>query len=174
MRTPRLPAVNWTDVPTNLNGLVRLGERRNVVSVRVPSRSARALQLMFAEYFVKVKQSLYRLWGFQEVQAPRFPDSQYIKVLRLSALRTGRPYTPPQGNNPGTHICFKGWAGSKAIARPEGFCQWKFPMTIGNRNRELPACSAVPQPTAPPRALFNILNFTQFKNKIKKKRHKMI
>jgi len=24
--------------------------------------------------------------------------------------------------------------------------------TIGNRTRDLPACSAVPQPTAPPRA----------------------
>jgi len=24
--------------------------------------------------------------------------------------------------------------------------------TIGNRNRDLPTCSAVPQPTAPPRA----------------------
>ena len=26
--------------------------------------------------------------------------------------------------------------------------------TIGNRTRDLPACSAVPQPTAPPRAPF--------------------
>ena len=43
MRTPRLPAVDWTDAPTDLNGLVRLGERRNVVSARVPSGSARAL-----------------------------------------------------------------------------------------------------------------------------------
>jgi hypothetical protein len=43
MRTPRLPAVDWTDSPADLNGLVRLGERRNVVSARVPSGSARAL-----------------------------------------------------------------------------------------------------------------------------------
>ena len=42
MRTPRLPAVDWTDSPADLNGLVRLGERRNVVSARVPSGSARA------------------------------------------------------------------------------------------------------------------------------------
>ena len=40
MRTPRLPAVDWTDAPTDLNGLVRFGERRNLVSARVPSRSA--------------------------------------------------------------------------------------------------------------------------------------
>ena len=43
MRTPRLPAVDWTDAPADLNGLVRLGERRNLVSARVPSRSARAI-----------------------------------------------------------------------------------------------------------------------------------
>ena len=39
MRTPRLPAVDWTDTPTDLNGLVRFGERRNLVSARVPSCS---------------------------------------------------------------------------------------------------------------------------------------
>ena len=43
MRTPRLPAVNWTDSPADLNGLVRLGERRNLVSARVPSGSSLAL-----------------------------------------------------------------------------------------------------------------------------------
>ena len=43
MRTPRLPAVDWTDAPTDLNGLVCFGERRNLVSARVPSLSARAI-----------------------------------------------------------------------------------------------------------------------------------
>ena len=37
MRTPRLPAVDWTDAPADLNGLVRFAERRNLVSARVPS-----------------------------------------------------------------------------------------------------------------------------------------
>ena len=45
-RTPRLPAVDWTDSPADLHGLVRLGERRNLVSARVPSGSARALPLV--------------------------------------------------------------------------------------------------------------------------------
>ena len=45
MRTPRLSAVDWTDAPTDLNGLVHFGERRNMVSARVPSRSARAIPL---------------------------------------------------------------------------------------------------------------------------------
>ena len=43
MRTPRLPVVDWTDAPTDLNGLVRFEETRNLVSARVPSRSARAV-----------------------------------------------------------------------------------------------------------------------------------
>jgi len=43
MHTPRLPAVEWTDAPTDLNGLVRFGERRNLVSAHVPSCSARAI-----------------------------------------------------------------------------------------------------------------------------------
>jgi len=38
MRTPRLPVVDWTDAPTDLNGLVCFSERRNLVSTRVPSR----------------------------------------------------------------------------------------------------------------------------------------
>jgi len=36
MRTPRLPVVDWTDAPADLNGLVRFAERRNLVSARVP------------------------------------------------------------------------------------------------------------------------------------------
>ena len=36
---------------------------------------------------VKVKQSHYRPWGFQEVKTTRFQDNQHMKVARLSALR---------------------------------------------------------------------------------------
>ena len=32
IRIPRLPAVDWTDAPADLNGLVRFAERRNLVS----------------------------------------------------------------------------------------------------------------------------------------------
>jgi hypothetical protein len=34
MSTPRLPVVNWTDAPADLNGLVRFAKRRNLVSAR--------------------------------------------------------------------------------------------------------------------------------------------
>jgi len=42
MRTPRLPVVDWTDAPADLNGLVRFAERRNLVSARVPSHFKRS------------------------------------------------------------------------------------------------------------------------------------
>jgi len=50
MRTTRLPAVDRTVPPANLNGLFRFAERRNMVSARVPLRFKRAL-LEFAVFF---------------------------------------------------------------------------------------------------------------------------
>jgi hypothetical protein len=35
-------------------------------------------------------------WGFQEVEAPEFLDNRHRKVIRLSALSTGRLY-PQEG-----------------------------------------------------------------------------
>jgi len=35
-----------------------------------------------------------RLWGFQMVEVPRFQDNRHMKVVRLSALHTGRLYPP--------------------------------------------------------------------------------
>jgi len=32
--------------------------------------------------------------GFQEVEAPRFPDKRHMQVVSLSTLRTGRCYPP--------------------------------------------------------------------------------
>jgi hypothetical protein len=43
MRTPRLPVVDWTDAPADLNGLVRFAARPNLVSARVPSHFKRSL-----------------------------------------------------------------------------------------------------------------------------------
>jgi hypothetical protein len=46
---------------------------------------------------------LDRPLGFQEVEAPIFLDNRHMKVVRLSALHTGRLYPP--GKIPGTHFC---------------------------------------------------------------------
>jgi len=46
-----------------------------------------------SHYSEKVKQSHYRPYWFQEVDVPRFQDIRHMKVVRLSALRTGRLYS---------------------------------------------------------------------------------
>ena len=43
MHTPRLPIVDRTDTPADLNGLVRFAERRNLVFLRVPAHFKRSL-----------------------------------------------------------------------------------------------------------------------------------
>ena len=45
MHTTRLPVFDWTDAPADLNGLVRFGERRYLVSASVPSYFKRSLPL---------------------------------------------------------------------------------------------------------------------------------
>ena len=45
MRTPRLPVVDRTEAPADLNGPVRFVERRNLVSARVPSHFKLSLPL---------------------------------------------------------------------------------------------------------------------------------
>jgi len=107
---------------------------------------------LFISTDVRRKQSnpttgLVRPWGFQEVKAPRFQDNWHSNVVSMSALRTSHLYPP--GNNPGSQFCSR-------LNQPQSHSAVRriMPMknsndTIGNRTRDLPACSPVPQPTAP-------------------------
>lgn len=63
--------------------------------------SVRASHSTVEDYTIilkNIKQS-----GFQELEALRFHYNWYIKVVRLSAFRTGRLHPPV--NVPGTHFC---------------------------------------------------------------------
>ena len=96
------------------------------------------------------KQSLYSPGQVQRVPGglgSQFQDNLHMKVVRFSAPRTGSLYRP--GYISGTHFC-------QRLSQPQGHSaagrmSKNSNDTIGNRTRDLPACSAVPQPTAPPR-----------------------
>jgi len=55
MRTPRLPVVDWTDAPADLNGLVRFAERRNLVSACAITFQTNSNKLFF---FTVLNQSI--------------------------------------------------------------------------------------------------------------------
>jgi hypothetical protein len=51
----------------------------------------------------KLKESLDRLWSFQEVEAPGIPKQSAHKVCKVVSPKH-QPTLPP-GNIPGTHFC---------------------------------------------------------------------
>jgi hypothetical protein len=78
----------------------------------------------------KKKLSHYRPWagpwGSRRLRLPGFLDNRHLKVLRLSALRTGRLY-PQEGFL--VFISDRGWVDRRATVRPERLSHWKIPVT---------------------------------------------
>jgi hypothetical protein len=85
MRTPRLPAIDWNDAPADLSGLVHFGERRNLVSARVPSGFKRAIttyRLIFRRILV---------WNFSFRTSQRITTWDMTNILS-DAVNTKIPY----------------------------------------------------------------------------------
>jgi hypothetical protein len=109
-------------------------------------------------FFEIVKKKLFHYTPGQVIKISKrlrlqeFLDSRRMKVVSLSDLRTS--CLNPVRRIPGTHFCYKRsrTQGHSAAGRIKSMKNYND--TIGNRTRELPACSALPQPTAPPRTPF--------------------
>jgi hypothetical protein len=93
----------------------------------------------------KIKLSHYTpeqaLKSSRRFRLTEFPDNLHMKVVRLSALCTGRIYPP--GDTPGIHFCQRPSRsqGHSATGRIKSMKNRNY--TIGNLTRD--------QPTAPPR-----------------------
>jgi hypothetical protein len=74
-----------------------------------------------------------------------FQDNRHMKVVRLSAQRTG--HLTPQGIIPSTHFCLRLSQPQDHSAAGKIISMKNSSDKIGNRNRDLPAYSKVPQPT---------------------------
>jgi hypothetical protein len=83
---------------------------------------------------VKVKQARCGPQGSSRFRLPDFHDIRHVKVVSLSASRTGRLYPQEmfQVLDP------------KAMVRPEGNVTEKSSDTTGNRSRDRPTSSAAP------------------------------
>ena len=81
MRTPRLPVVDWTEAPADLNGLVCFAERRNLVSARVTSHFKRSLLSLGKSIF------------FDKFLRPLTPFQRFFyRAVELPASRRLRRY----------------------------------------------------------------------------------
>jgi hypothetical protein len=90
---------------------------------------------------------------FQEVETPRFPDSLHMKLVSPT-------YWPPlpRKRYPWyslvTEMSMERNGRTKSMKNSND--------SIGNRTRDLPACSAVPQPISSPRASTILYNIPEF------------
>ena len=123
---------------------------------------------------VKGKAIPLQTWtGLEGSRKMRLPDfySRHIKVVSLSALWTGLLY-------PRKYSWYSVLL--EAESTPGPWCDRKDYInetandTIGNRTRDLPTCSSVPQPTAPPLQLVRNVNKIYLRHRIKYKTDKNI
>jgi hypothetical protein len=102
--------------------------------VGTPLDKGSARRRDFSQYICDSKLRYFKLPLYRLGQAPTVPgrwgcqisNSRYMKVVRLSALRTGCLFPPPHPRAKFLALNWvKGWVDPRAIVQPEGFGQWK-------------------------------------------------
>jgi hypothetical protein len=110
---PVVPGIEASNVKLQSQTLVGAAKHRRLVTSE-------------AKYFFKSYSitGVNRALGFQESEALSFQENRHMKVIWLSALRTGRLYSPE--NIPGTHF-ISGSVDPRTTLQPEELCQWQIP-----------------------------------------------
>jgi len=89
-------------------------------------------------------------YSSRSLQLPEFLDNSYMKLVRLSTPHTGRLYPPADTSVTLFSYRLSRTQGHSAAGRNKTM---KNPNdSVRNRNRDHPACSAVPEPTVSQRA----------------------
>ena len=108
----------------------------------------------------KVKKNFYR-----PEQALSLPAGSGCQISRPSAHESSKFISPTHRPSLPNEIflvlnSISSWVNTRAVVRREGLRQYKICIdTTGKRTRNLPASSALPQPTAPSGVPFSCLSF---------------
>jgi hypothetical protein len=119
---------------------------RNVSAKQVQLKSQEFVSQLRPSLFSRRKHAYIGPENIRNLRLSEFLENLHMKVARLSALRASWLY--PSGKIPGTHFCYR-LCRSQEHSAARRTSQWKITNTpFGNRTRDLPACSAVPETTA--------------------------
>jgi len=144
-----------TDIQYNIASWLRNLNRHTLVLWNmVPA----VVTIEFIQAFLHLFKKKLKHSHYRPGQVLRVPGGWGSQISRQSAHEGGKVVSPihrpplPPRNIPGTHFCYK-LSQSQGHSAAGRIMSMKKSNDINrNRTRDLPACGAVPQPTAPPRA----------------------